>query len=77
MGISNTGGKVYVELTPEQAEFMKLNCQKNIDFARNQLLAWSTLPNDQIEALKESFLKLDGMKKDFEGILKAVEKASD
>jgi hypothetical protein len=70
-------GKVAIFLTPAQIEFLIRNCESNEQYAINQLLAWSTLPPEELESIKPSFLKLDGIKNEFRELRQTVEAQKD
>lgn len=58
-------GKQAVLLTQDQIRFLIDNCLKNEQFAVNQLLKWSGMRRQELEAVRDSFLKLDALKNEF------------
>lgn len=65
--------KVAVLLTREQVKFIIDNAAANERFASNQLLAWTALEPETLEAMKGNFLRMDSMKNSFRKLRQDLE----
>jgi hypothetical protein len=70
MGVSNSNGMVFIELSPEMAEFLIENCNSNIIMALNMID-----PTGPMKLEEDNVRKVVDMAEKFKAIKKATERA--